>query len=159
LADAEPTDASLIDAGLPGMDALFDAAKAAAANAHAPYSRFKVGAALLTPDGKLFAGCNVENAAYPVGTCAEAAAIAAMVAAGERVIAAILIHGEGAGLVTPCGACRQRIREFADARTAILVAGPEGIRRSFLLSELLPFSFGPDTLAAAAVTTTMDAGA
>ena len=128
------------------LDALFEAAKRAQAQAYTPYSGFKVGAALATPDGAVFAGCNVENAAYPVGTCAEAAAIAAMVAAGGRRIAAILVIGDGAALVTPCGACRQRIREFAGPDTPIHVAGPEGVRRSFRLDELLPFSFGPDNL-------------
>ncbi len=128
------------------IDALFDAARAAQAKAHAPYSRFSVGAAILSSSGRLFAGCNVENAAYPVGTCAEAGAIAAMVAAGERRIAAVLVCGDGAALVTPCGACRQRIREFAGPGTLVHVAGPDGIRQTFTLDELLPFSFGPDNL-------------
>ena len=126
---------------------LFHAAKAAQANAYAPYSRFKVGATLRTPSGALFSGCNVENAAYPQGSCAEAGAIAAMALAGERRIAEILVVGDGEGLCTPCGGCRQRIREFADAATRIHVAGPEGVRRSFSLGELLPESFGPDHLA------------
>lgn len=129
------------------LDRLFTAAKALQGRAYAPYSRFKVGAAILTPAGHVFAGCNVENAAYPVGTCAEAGAIAAMVAAGEARIAAILVLGEGEALVTPCGACRQRIREFAAPQTPVHVAGPEGVRRSFTLEDLLPSSFGPDNLA------------
>src|SRR5690242_13703497 len=128
------------------LDALFSAAKAIQERAYAPYSRFKVGAAIATPSGQIFSGCNVENAAYPVGTCAEAGAIAAMVAAGENRIAAIVVMGEGEHLVTPCGGCRQRIREFAQPQTPIHVAGPEGIRKSFTLDELLPFSFGPDNL-------------
>lgn len=131
------------------VDALFAAAKAVQAHAYAPYSRFPVGAALATVDGAIHAGCNVENAAYPVGACAEAGAIQAMVAAGGRAIAAILVLGEGAALCTPCGACRQRIREFAADDVAVLVAGPEGVRRRFTLSELLPASFGPDNLPAA----------
>ena len=102
--------------------------------------------------GAVYAGCNVENAAYPVGTCAEAGAIAAMVSAGERRIAAVLVIGEGEALVTPCGACRQRIREFASPETPIHVAGPEGVRRTFRLDELLPFAFGPDNLAPSAGT-------
>ena len=106
-----------------------------------------MGAAVLSESGVVYAACNVENAAYPVGTCAEAGAIAAMVSAGERRIAAVLVIGEGAALVTPCGACRQRIREFASPETPIHVAGPEGVRRTFRLGELLPFSFGPDNLA------------
>ena len=133
---------------MPSLDILFEAAKAVQAKAYAPYSRFKVGAAIVTPDGQVFTGCNVENAAYPVGTCAEAGAISAMLAAGESRIAEIVVMGEGENLVTPCGGCRQRIREFAAGDTPIHIAGPEGIRRSFTLEELLPFSFGPDNLSA-----------
>jgi cytidine deaminase len=133
---------------MPSVEALFEAAKAVQAKAYAPYSGFKVGAAIATPDGKVFTGCNVENAAYPVGTCAEAGAISAMLAAGESRIAEIVVMGEGENLVTPCGGCRQRIREFAAGDTPIHIAGPEGIRRSFTLEELLPFSFGPDNLSA-----------
>ncbi|MGU3536781.1 cytidine deaminase [Methylobacterium sp. A54F] len=130
------------------IDALFAAAEAARARAHAPYSGFRVGAALVDERGAVHAGCNVENAAYPVGTCAEAGAIAAMAAAGGRRIRAILVIGDGSGLVTPCGACRQRIREFADGATPIHVADLAGVRRSFTLEALLPHSFGPETLGA-----------
>lgn len=130
------------------LDELFKAAKAVQARAYVPYSRFKVGAAIRTPDGAVYAGCNVENAAYPVGTCAEAGAIAAMIGGGANRIAEILVIGDGPVLVTPCGGCRQRIREFAAPDTPIHIAGPEGIRRSFTLDELLPVSFGPDNLAA-----------
>jgi cytidine deaminase len=129
------------------LDGLLAAARKAQALAYAPYSRFPVGAAVLSESGAVYAACNVENAAYPVGTCAEAGAIAAMVSAGERRIAAVLVLGAGEPLVTPCGTCRQRIREFAAPATPIHVAGPEGVRRSFRLDELLPFSFGPDNLA------------
>ena len=125
---------------------LFNAAKSAQARAYAPYSNFKVGAALTTPSGALFSGCNVENAAYPVGTCAEAGAIAAMVAAGETRIAAMLVLCDGEVLVTPCGACRQRIREFAPPDALIHIADLNGIRRSFRADELLPASFGPENL-------------
>jgi cytidine deaminase len=128
------------------LDTLFEAAKAIQAKAYVPYSRFKVGAAILTPEGQVFTGCNVENAAYPVGSCAEAGAISAMIAGGGHRIGTIVVMGEGEHLVTPCGGCRQRIREFASPDTTIHVAGPEGIRRSFTLDELLPFSFGPDNL-------------
>jgi len=128
-----------------GLGQLFAAAKAAQANAYAPYSRFKVGAALRAPDGAIYSGCNVENAAYPQGACAEAGAIAAMALAGKRRIAEILVVGDGEALCTPCGGCRQRIREFAAPDTPIHIAGPEGIRKSFTLDELLP-SFGPDNL-------------
>ena len=120
---------------------LFAAAKAAQANAYAPYSRFKVGAALRTQSGAVYSGCNVENAAYPQGCCAEAGAIAAMALAGERRIAEILVIGDGDALCTPCGGCRQRIREFADPSTVIHIAGPEGVRAKFTLGELLPEIF------------------
>lgn len=131
-----------------GLSALFEVARAVRLHAHAPYSRFPVGAALLDERGRIHAGCNVENAAYPVGTCAEAGAIAAMVAAGGRRIRAILVLGAGAQPVTPCGACRQRIREFADGATPVHAAGPEGLLESFTLEALLPASFGPETLGA-----------
>jgi cytidine deaminase len=128
------------------LQALFDAAKAAFDNAYAPYSNFSVGAAILTPEGDIFAGCNVENAAYPQGACAEAGAIAAMAVAGRRRIAEILVVGGGEGLCTPCGGCRQRIREFAAPEAPIHIAGPQGVRASFTLGELLPESFGPEHL-------------
>ena len=128
------------------IEALFAAAKAAQANAYAPYSRFKVGAALRTPGGAIFSGGNVENAAYPQGWCAETSAIAAMALSGERRISEILVIGDGEGLCTPCGGCRQRIREFAEASTPIHIAGPGGVRASFTLGELLPHSFGPEHL-------------
>ena len=125
---------------------LFEAACEARNNAYAPYSRFLVGAAILTPEGEIFSGCNVENAAYPQGACAEAGAIGAMVVGGRRQIAEILVIGDGEGLCTPCGGCRQRIREFAGAQTPIHVAGLQGARASFTLDELLPVSFGPGHL-------------
>ncbi|MGA2045585.1 MAG: cytidine deaminase [Roseiarcus sp.] len=125
---------------------LFDAAKTAQRNAYAPYSRFNVGAALRTESGAIFAGCNVENAAYPQGACAEANAIGAMALAGERRIAEMLVVGDGDGLCTPCGGCRQRIREFAQPQTRVHIAGPEGVRLTLTLAELLPYSFGPENL-------------
>ncbi|MGL4240997.1 MAG: cytidine deaminase [Beijerinckiaceae bacterium] len=128
------------------LDDLFAAAKAAQAKAYVPYSRFSVGAAILGADGRIYAGCNVENAAYPTSVCAEGGAVAAMVMGGCTAISAVLVIGNGSGLCTPCGNCRQRIREFAKPETPVHVAGPEGIRRSFTLDELLPASFGPDNL-------------
>lgn len=132
---------------------LLKAALAARQNAYAPYSKFHVGACVKAASGKLYVGCNCENASYPVGLCAEACAIAAMVAAGEREIAEILVvGGPDSGepwleLVTPCGACRQRIAEFGHEGTRIHAAGiaengKAGVQRSFTLGELLPFAFG-----------------
>ena len=132
------------------LDRLFAAAEAIRPRAHAPYSRFSVGAALLTPSGAIHAGCNVENAAYPLGACAEAGAISAMVAAGERTIRAIAILGGPLGqagpLVTPCGGCRQRLREFACSDTQIYGRDGSGIVTLFTLNDLLPHAFGPEVL-------------
>lgn len=122
---------------------LFAAASAARDKAYAPYSNFAVGAAVRAADGRVFAGTNVENAAFPVGTCAEAGAIAAMVAAGGRRIVEALVIGAGPHLVTPCGACRQRLREFARADLPVHVADQDGIRATFTLGTLLPEAFGP----------------
>jgi cytidine deaminase len=126
---------------------LFAAAKTAMERAYAPYSKFRVGAAILAENGEVYSGCNVENAAYPIGTCAEAGAIAAMVRGGARQIREIVVIGDGAALCTPCGGCRQRIREFAATETTVHVCGPQGLRKSFTRDELLPESFGPDNLA------------
>jgi cytidine deaminase len=128
------------------IDAMFRAALDAQREAYAPYSQFHVGAAVLVPDGRIFAAGNVENAAYPEGTCAETGAIAMMAAAGVREIAAVLTVCPGEALGTCCGGCRQRIREFAEPDTPVYAAGPEGIRATFRLDELLPSSFGPDHL-------------
>jgi cytidine deaminase len=129
-------------------DPLTRAALAARAQAYAPYSRFQVGAALRTEEGALHAGCNVENAAYPEGTCAEAGAIAAMVMAGGRRIAEIVVAGGGAMPCTPCGGCRQKIREFAGPDTPVrMVDGDGRLLLATTLQALLPHSFGPDNLA------------
>ncbi len=128
-------------------NALFKAATRVRAHAHAPYSGFQVGAAILADDGNIYAGCNVENAAYPIGNCAEASAIAAMLAGGGRKIRRILTLGNGREPVTPCGGCRQRIREFADASVPVICRGVEGGEALHTtLGELLPHSFGPEFL-------------
>jgi cytidine deaminase len=127
-------------------DEMLARARRAMDNAYAPYSKFKVGAVVRAENGALYAGCNVENAAYPEGWCAEASAVAAMIADGERRIVEVAVIGQGAALVTPCGGCRQRLREFADEATPIHVCGPEGVRRTLTLGELLPLSFGPDNV-------------
>ena len=128
-------------------DDLADAALAARGSAYAPYSLFAVGAALRTDTGAVHAGCNVENAAYPEGTCAEAGAIAAMVLAGGRRILEIVVVGGGDVPCTPCGGCRQKLREFGGADTVIRIVDPTGaalLRTT--LAELLPHSFGPENL-------------
>lgn len=125
---------------------LFVAANAAMERAYAPYSRFHVGAAILAENGQIYSGCNVENAAYPEGSCAETGAVAAMVRDGARQIREIVVVAGGAELCTPCGGCRQRIREFAAPDTKVHVCGPEGLRRTFTRDELLPASFGPEHL-------------
>ncbi|MEL6998339.1 MAG: cytidine deaminase [Pseudomonadota bacterium] len=125
---------------------LIAAAIAVRERAYAPYSNHPVGAAILDENGVIHAGCNVENAAYPQGACAEAGAISTMIAAGARRIEAIAIAGPGDHLCTPCGGCRQRIREFAARETPILIAGRDALLARFTLGELLPESFGPDNL-------------
>ena len=125
---------------------LFDAARAARGHAYAPYSNFLVGAALLDEQGRIHAGCNVENAAYPQGVCAEAGALSALVLAGGRAVQAVLVVGAGSAPCTPCGGCRQKLREFGDDSLPVLVADPSGLRARFTLGELLPASFGPDHL-------------
>jgi cytidine deaminase len=127
-------------------DDLIRAAITAMASAYAPYSGFSVGAAIRDEHGHIHTGVNVENAAYPQGSCAEAGAIAAMIMAGGRHITAIAVAGKGDLLCTPCGGCRQRIREFAKPKTPILIAGEDGFKQSFTLDTLLPHSFGPDHL-------------
>jgi cytidine deaminase len=129
-----------------GLDELLERAKAARVRAYAPYSRFPVGAALRSASGAVFSGCNVENAAYPLGICAESSAIAAMVAGGETRIAEILVLGPGPGRIAPCGACRQRIAEFAAPEALIHLADEMGAVETMTLPELLPRAFGPASL-------------
>ncbi|MCC5993111.1 MAG: cytidine deaminase [Rhodobacteraceae bacterium] len=120
---------------------LLEAAIAARERAHAPYSGFAVGAALRTASGRIFAGCNVENASYPEGICAETAAIAAMVAAGERAITEICIIAESAEPISPCGGCRQRLAEFAGPELPVTMATLDGMTITHKLGELLPLAF------------------
>ena len=127
-------------------DALAQAAMAAMPRAYAPYSQFQVGAAILDENGIIHTGVNVENAAYPQGSCAEVGAIAAMVMTGGKVIQAIAVSGRGDELCTPCGGCRQRIREFATADTPVVICGEDTIKAEFTLGDLLPHNFGPDNL-------------
>ena len=125
---------------------LVQAAIAAMAKAYAPYSHFAVGAAVRGASGTVYAGCNVENAAYPQGCCAEASAISALVMGGDTRIVEVAVAGGGDKLVTPCGGCRQRLREFAADDVKIHICGPAGLRETVTLGALLPLSFGPDNL-------------
>lgn len=120
---------------------LMEAARDVRENAHAPYSNFKVGAALRTTSGQVFVGVNVENAAYPEGTCAEAGAIAAMVAAGETEIAELAVIGDAPDPVSPCGGCRQKIAEFAPKGTLVTMGTLSGETLTQAIEELLPFAF------------------
>ena len=125
------------------MTQLIDAARAARERAYAPYSKFAVGAALLDEQGHVHAGCNIENAAYPQGQCAEASALAHLVlAGGMRVLAAVVV-GVADEPVTPCGGCRQKLREFADDDMPVWCADLREVRGRYTLGELLPASFGP----------------
>jgi cytidine deaminase len=126
--------------------ALYEAAEAIRTKAYAPYSKFAVGAAILADDGKIYAGCNIENAAYPQGNCAEASAIAAMIGGGAKRITRIYVTGPGTTPVTPCGGCRQRIREFADLDVTVISHGIDGAPLACTLAQLLPHSFGPEFL-------------
>ena len=114
--------------------------------AHAPYSNHPVGAALVTDAGEIFTGCNVENAAYPLGSCAEQSAIAAMVRGGGKVIAEIAVVGPTRNICTPCGGCRQRIREFATSDTLIHCCNEHEVLLTMTMDEILPECFGPDNI-------------
>ncbi len=129
-------------------DALLAAARAAQKNAYAPYSHFLVGAAILDEQGRIHGGCNVENAAYPEGVCAEASALSAMVLAGSTQARAVLVVANGGAWITPCGGCRQKLREFCTNDTLILTANETAVGPSYTLGQLLPASFGPDHLSA-----------
>lgn len=122
---------------------LLDAARNVRLNAHAPYSRFAVGAALRTASGQVYVGCNVENLAYPQGTCAEAGAIAAMCAAGEREIVEVAVIADAPEPVPPCGGCRQKLSEFAAADVPVTMATTDGQTLTMTLGELLPGAFAP----------------
>ena len=128
------------------FEGMLGLAREALEHAHAPYSRFRVGACVRAASGRLYAGGNVENASYPVGQCAEASAIGAMVTAGDRTIVEVVLVTERAEPCTPCGRCRQQIAELANPDTPIHLCGPEGLRQTVTLGQLLPMAFGPETL-------------
>lgn len=129
------TDQELIDAALQVRD-----------NAYCKYSGFRVGAALIDEQSQVHVGCNVENASYPQGSCAETGAIAAMIAAGGKFIKSIAVTGgyKEADSCTPCGGCRQRISEFSDVETRVIVIDDDGDWRTYSMAELLPASFHLD---------------
>ena len=126
--------------------ALLKASLEARSRSHSPYSKYAVGAAILDEQGHIHAGANIENAAYPQGWCAEATALGAMVMAGGKRAVAVLVTGPGPDIITPCGGCRQKLREFAAPDLLIIAGDPGGIRQQWTLGELLPFGFGPDNL-------------
>ncbi len=134
----------------PQQQALLVAARHAQLQAYAPYSSYRVGAAVLDDKGRIHAGCNVENAAYPEGLCAEASALAAMVLAGGTRACAVLVVGSGGdsagGWITPCGGCRQKLREFGAPDMPVMSANGHALGPSHTLADLLPASFGPDHL-------------
>jgi cytidine deaminase len=131
------------------MRDLIEAAMVARAKAYAPYSNFHVGAAMRDEQGRVFGGCNIENAAYPQGWCAEPSAISALIMAGGKRITEVAVMGNGNQLCTPCGGCRQKIREFAAGDVKIHCCTETGeLIKTFTLQELLPESFGPDNLSA-----------
>jgi cytidine deaminase len=130
----------------PTMQRLVAAARAVRERAYAPYSKFFVGAAVLDEQGRVFAGCNVENAAYPQGWCAETSALAQMIGAGGRQVLALAVVGVAEEAVTPCGGCRQKLREFAAADCPVWAADLHTVRARFTLAQLLPASFGPGHL-------------
>lgn len=126
---------------------LLDAAREVREKAYAPYSNFKVGAAIQGRSGTVYQGCNVENVAYPEGTCAEAGAIAAMVAAGETELVAVCVIGSGTAPTPPCGGCRQKLAEFGKPETPVLLAAPDGTTVETTIGDLLPGAFGVNHMA------------
>jgi cytidine deaminase len=129
------------------IDELVEAATEVRSRAHAPYSGYRVGAAVLTTDGRVFTGCNVENASYGLSVCAERHAIAAAVAAGCRDFAGIAVVTQSSPPAAPCGACRQVLAEFGDF--PVILAGLDGGQSTTTARGLLPLAFDPATLAAA----------
>jgi cytidine deaminase len=129
------------------MRDLIEVAMAARSKAHAPYSKFYVGAAMRDERGQIHGGANMENAAYPQGWCAECSAISHLIMAGGKHIAEVAVLGNGDALCTPCGGCRQKIREFAKGDVKIHCCTEQGaLIRTYTLDELLPASFGPENL-------------
>lgn len=120
---------------------LIPIAAAAAKRAYSPYSNFQVGAAVRTQTGAIYAGCNIENAAYPQGWCAEPSALSAMIMAGEAEVVEVCVWADSVEPCTPCGGCRQKLAEFGAPDTIVISAGPTGERARWTLGELLPAAF------------------
>lgn len=128
------------------QEELWSMAKQMMARAYAPYSKYHVGACVVAEDGTIFGGCNIENASYGLTICAETNAICSLISAGKKRIAALAVIGSGDELCTPCGRCRQFIREFALPDAPIYLCDRNGIRKTVTLEEILPMSFGPEFL-------------
>lgn len=146
IADAALVSVGYADLLLDGPRLLLEAAEAAMRNAYAPYSDFKVGAAVRARSGAIYAGANVENVAYPQSQCAEASALGALVAAGEAEITAVAVVADRLERCPPCGGCRQRLAEFGDADTRVYLGRPDATPQALTLGELLPESFGRGAL-------------
>jgi homotetrameric cytidine deaminase len=143
----EPVAGSYSDLLLDSADSLLAAADAVMRKAYAPYSNFPVGAALRSPSGAVHVGANVENVAYPQGQCAEASAVGAMVAAGDRAITAVAVVAEKLDVCPPCGGCRQRLKEFAAPDTPVYLGRPGGAFETTTMAALLPLAFDEEALA------------
>lgn len=128
------------------MQALFEAARDAMAHAHAPYSKFPVGAAILTEDGHVHSGCNIEIASYPEGWCAETSALSHYVMAGGGHITDIAVIAEKMARVTPCGGCRQRLAEFAGPDTRLHLCDNDGVMETVRFGDIFPRGFDGETL-------------
>jgi cytidine deaminase len=123
------------------LDVLFNVARSASTKAHAPYSKFPVGAAILAENGKIYAGANIENVAFPQGSCAETTAIGHMIMDGATQILEVAVYAEKLSLCPPCGGCRQRLAEFGNANTRIYLCDDVGVQETVSLGELLPHAF------------------
>jgi len=123
-----------------------EATREAMSMAYVPYSNYPVGVLIVTDNGNTYTGCNVENASYPLGNCAEASAIASMIMGGEKKIKHIYVMTKNDEGGIPCGGCRQRIREFSDSNTEVFMCSKDGVQGRVNISELLPNSFGPEHL-------------
>jgi homotetrameric cytidine deaminase len=146
--DSDLVSVAYADLLMQGPEVLMRAAEGAMRNAYAPYSKFKVGAAVRAPSGAIYVGANVENAAYPQGQCAEASALGALVAAGESALKAVAIVADRGENVGPCGGCRQRLSEFGGPETPVYLGRPGASPEPVTLGQLLPMSFGREDLGA-----------